>query len=178
MKTVSHFIKVPFLLLAVFFLHEQTAAQQVTGVQTPCATAAQGNAGNFIICYTIGEMPLVQGFQNSGLTITQGVLQPITALADSVFECFSKAEVKVFPNPSPGIFLLELAMLQRGRISTQLLDASGKQLQSETFDYSTFIQKKYDINRLAGGTYFLILQFTPADNSKTTRCVYTIQKIK
>jgi hypothetical protein len=57
------------------------AQNNIPNVQTRCTTAGQGIAGNFIISYTIGEMPLVTTEKNNGLIITQGVLQPVQFIA-------------------------------------------------------------------------------------------------
>jgi Secretion system C-terminal sorting domain len=151
--------------------------QNVPGVQGAVSTSSQGVAGNFIITYTIGEMPLVQSWKTNGLLITQGIIQPLTFIADTAYECFSQTEVRVYPNPNPGIFLLQLSLFKKGIIKTILLDASGKLMQADQFDYTTFTTKQFDINRMASGTYFLQLFFTENGNSKIQRCVYTIQKI-
>ncbi|GAB2823070.1 T9SS type A sorting domain-containing protein [Ferruginibacter profundus] len=152
--------------------------QNIPGTATPCTTSAQGTAGNFIISYTIGEMPLVQSWQSNGLLITQGVIQPLTFIADSSYECFSQTEVKVYPNPNPGIFSLQLSILKKGKAKTMLFDAAGKLLQADEFDYNTFSTRQFNINNLASGTYYLQLFFTETGSSNIKKCVYTIQKIK
>ena len=157
---------------------KNTIGQQITGVQTPCTTSSQGAAGNFIISYTIGEMPLVQSWQSNGLLITQGIIQPLIFIADSTYECFSQTEVKVYPNPNPGIFSLQLSLLKKGKAKTILFDAAGKLLQTDEFDYNTFTTKQYNINNLSNGLYYLQLFFTETGSSNIKKCVYSIQKIK
>jgi hypothetical protein len=152
--------------------------QNIPGTATPCTTSSQGTAGNFIISYTIGEMPLVQSWQNNGLLITQGVIQPQTFIADSTYQCFGQTEVKVYPNPNPGIFSLQLSILKTGKARTILFDAAGKLLQADEFDYNTFTTKQYDISRFASGIFYLQLFFTATGNSSPKKCVYSIQKIK
>jgi hypothetical protein len=168
--------KIIFLL---FILHAKnnSQAQNITNVQTPCTTTAQGIAGNFIISYTIGEMPLIQSWKNNGLMITQGVLQPVPLIADTLYECYGQTEVKVYPNPTHGIFSLQLSILKKGKIKTNLFDATGKLLQIEEFDYSSFATKQFNISNLSNGMYFLQLFFTEAGTTKAKKCVYTIQKI-
>jgi hypothetical protein len=146
-------------------------------VQTAATTASQGTAGNFIISYTIGEMPLVQSWKNNGLLITQGIMQPLTFIADTAYECFSQTEVKVYPNPNPGLFSLQLSILKKGKAKTILFDATGRQLQQEEFDYSTFATRQYNINRRPNAVYYLQLFFTETGTTKAKKCVYTIEKI-
>ncbi len=169
-------IYILFIALAVC-CWQTTLCQNIPGVQTPVTTSSQGTAGNFVISYTIGEMPLVQSWSSNGLLITQGVIQPLTFIADTAYQCFSQTEVKVYPNPNPGIFSLQLSLFKKGIIKTILLDASGKLIQTEQFDYSTFTTKQFDINRMASGTYFLQLFFTETGSNKSQKCAYTIQKI-
>ena len=169
-----------YLLLGAMLLcfWQNIFCQNVPGVQTPCTTSSEGKAGNFIISYSIGEMPLIQSWQSNGLLITQGMLQPLVAIADSAYECFSQTEVKVYPNPNPGIFSLQLSILKTGKAKTILLDATGKLLQTDEFDNNTFSTKQYNISKFASGVYYLQLLFTETGSSKPKKCVYTIQKIK
>jgi hypothetical protein len=119
----------------------------------------------------------VQSWKTNGLLITQGIMQPHTLVADTAYECFSQTEVKVYPNPNPGIFSLQLSLFKKGVIKTILLDASGKLIQTDQFDYNSFTTKQFDIKRMANGTYFLQLFFTETGTNKAQKCAYTIQKI-
>lgn len=169
-----------YLLLAIMVVcfWQNIFCQNVPGVQTPCTTSSQGTAGNFMISYTIGEMPLIQSWQSNGLLITQGVTQPHIAIADSSYECFNQAEVKVYPNPNPGTFSLQLSILKTGKVKTILFDATGKLLQTDEFDYNTFSTKQYNISKFASGVFYLQLFFTATGSSNPQKCVYTIQKMK
>ena len=157
--------------------HQSVFCQNLPDVQSPCTTASQGKSGNFVISYTIGEMALVQSWQNNGLLITQGIMQPFTFMADSAFECFSHTEVQVYPNPNPGTFSLQISIFKAGNIKTILVNAAGQVLKKDEFDYKTFMSKQYNINNLSNGMYYLQLLFTETGGSKTKKCVYTIQKI-
>jgi len=161
-------------ILCCFCQH--SFCQNIPGPQTPCTASSQGIAGKFVISYTIGEMPLVQSWQTNGLLITQGIMQPLNFIADTVYECFSHTEVKVYPNPNPGIFSLQLSIFKPGKAKIILFDASGRQIQQEDFDYTSFTTRQYNIMKLAAGIYYLQLFFTEAGNSKAKKCIYTIQK--
>ncbi len=157
---------------------KNAAAQNIPNVQTPCTTAAQGTAGNFVISYTIGEMPLIQSWKSNGLLITQGIIQPSSfGVADTAYQCFSQTEVKVYPNPNPGIFSLQLSLFKKGSIKTLLFEANGKMVRTDQFDYNTFTTKQFDINQMASGTYYLQLLFTETGTSQIQKCAYTIVKI-
>jgi Secretion system C-terminal sorting domain len=169
--------KIFFALICFSAANLLQAQNNSPATQTACTATAQGTAGNFIINYTIGEMPLIQSWQSNGLLITQGILQPIAIIADTVYECYGRTEVKVYPNPSPGIFSLRLNFLKKGNIKTLLFDASGKLLQTNEFVYTTFYTTQYNIQNLANGVYYLQLYFTETGSTQPKKCVYTIQKI-
>jgi hypothetical protein len=167
-----------FFLFVILSIAKNLQAQNIPDVQAASATAAQGKASNFMtISYTIGEMPLVQSIKVNGLLITQGIMQPIVGIADTVYECFSQSEVKVYPNPNAGMFSLQLSLFKKGTVKTVLFDAVGKMLQQDAFDYNTFTTKQYNIQKLASGQYFLQLFFTETGTSKAKKCAYTIQKL-
>ena len=166
------------LIVVVLLWYQFVFCQNVPGVQTPCTTASQGNASQYmIISYTIGEMPLVQSWKNNGLLITQGIMQPLTFIADTAYECFSQTEVKIYPNPNPGTFTLQLSLFKKGKIKTLLYDATGKLLQTDLFDYNCFASLQYNISRMANGMYYLQLFFTEEGQASVKKCAYTIQKI-
>jgi hypothetical protein len=168
-----------FILPSIFCVaaNALTAQNNIPNVQTPCTTTGQGTAGNFVISYTIGEMPLIKTEQNNGLMITQGILQPVPFIADIAYECYGQTEVKVYPNPMPGIFNLQLRMLKKGKVKTLLFDAAGRLLQSNEFDYSSFSATTYNIQKMSNGMYYLQLFFTEEGSNKAKKCVYSIQKI-
>jgi hypothetical protein len=169
--------RIIILLLMCWVVNSLPAQNNIPNVQTPCTTAGQGTAGNFIISYTIGEMPLVTTEKNNGLVITQGILQPVPFIADTAYECYSQTEVKVYPNPTPGIFNLKLNLLKKGKVKTLLFDATGKLVQTSEFSYITFSIMAYNIQNLSNGVYYLQLFFTEEGNNKAKKCSYTIQKV-
>jgi hypothetical protein len=168
--------KVVMLLLfesACFY----TIAQNTPSTQTSSATASQGVAGKFVISYTIGEMTLVQSWQNNALLITQGVLQPLSFNVDTTNECFTTAEINLYPNPTAGVFSIQYAMLKKGKVLTVLYNTAGQKLQTDEFEYKSFFLKKYDISNYANGQYHLLFTFSE-EGGKVKKCIYTIQKVK
>ena len=165
-------------LLAVIASNILLAQTQATEVQTPCTTAQQGTAGDAVICYTIGEMVLVDSWQKNGLFITQGIMQPITkGIADaSVYDCFSQSEVKIYPNPNPGQFTLQISVLKKGSFKTLLYDGTGRLVQTDAFGYTSFTSRPYNISRFSAGMYYLQLFFTEEGQTTVKKCAYSIQK--
>lgn len=173
------------LLLFILQVKYNSQAQNIPGVQTPCTAASQVVSGNFVISFTIGEMPLIQSWKTNSLFITQGILQPLVAgilqplqkVPDITSTYFSQTEVKVYPNPTPGIFSIQLNLAKKGKVKTNLFDADGKLIQSDEFEYNKFINKQYNISGLASGTYFLHLFFTETGSGRVKEYIYPFQKI-
>src|SRR5204863_3204636 len=97
-------------------------------------------------------------------------------ITNNNFECFSRTEVQVYPNPNPGIFTLQLSILKPGNIQMVLFDASGKSLKKDAFSYTTFASRQFNISNLANGTYYLQLFYIESGSTSAKKCVYTIQK--
>lgn len=143
-------------------------------LQTPCVATAQGQAGNYTISYTIGEMPLVSTFANGYVIISNGVLQPHMGTA-VIANVFLPGEIKLYPNPAPGKIILEAALLYPGVLSWQIHDVAGKLLLAEKINYNAIFTKPISLANYAAATYFFKLQFTAANGTvKTT--VYKIVK--
>lgn len=152
-------------IIAIAIFTSQYSTAQTTYLQTPCATSAQGKAGNFIVSYTIGEMILVETKQNSNLIITQGILQIDHGLeSEDKNGMFDDGDIKVYPNPTPNLLIVKMGMLNQGKMDLQLYDMLGRLIITDQFDYIAFASKQYQLNKYAAGTYLVKLFFTSNNN--------------
>jgi hypothetical protein len=147
-----------------------------TDPQTPCATSAQGQAGNITISYTIGEMVLVDSWKYSNLMITQGVLQPPKERVTADVDFFTAEEIKLFPNPTPDILTVQFGSLSPGRVSFALYDNTGKLMQQEEFTYTGFSTRQFNMMKYANATYLLKVIFKP-NSGREKQGGYRIVKI-
>ncbi len=161
------------LLLLVYIANAQTSKD----IQTPCATASQGTVGNFVISYSIGEMVLVNSFKKDGLFITNGVCQPFVAQNQLEGQVFLDGEITVFPNPTPNVLSIQYNLLQAGKMTVQLYDATGKRLLVDEIPINSFSTKKYDISRYVDGMYLLVLQYTSNDGAVIKKGKYKIMRM-
>ena len=170
-------MKLKFYALCITVLIQHYSMAQVAHEQTPCSTASGGIVGNFNVSYTIGEMTLIETAKLNSLIFTQGVIQPFLDVASTTYECYSQAEVRILPNPTNGIFQLQLNILKEGKIQTGLYDSKGTLIESDAFDYNTYANRKYDIQSLASGLYFLKIIFQEKNTGEVKSCTYKIQKL-
>lgn len=153
------------------------AARAQTGdLQTSLSAAGEGTAGGMKISYSIGEMVLVDTKSASNLIVTQGMLQPDEGTAESQdYSGFQQGELQAFPNPTPDVLSINVALLQKGNISLSLYNAAGKRMLTETFNYTGFITKKYSLAKFATAAYVLQVIFTEPGGA-TKKGTYTIVK--
>jgi hypothetical protein len=76
-------------------------------------------------------------------------------------------EFAVYPNPSPGIFSIEIAY-ETEAAQIQLYDIKGKLIDSTTIKNSSR-RMDWDISRFPAGTYVLRLIFDGISQEKTIR---------
>ena len=132
-------------------------------------------AGNFVLDWSVGELTLVKTVQNGALMFTQGVLQGnIMVFATS--STITDGEIKILPNPTPGMLYIQTGFLQPGTLSTMLYSAQGQKLISREEVLNGFAVKNINMSSYAAGTYFLEIVF--ADNAGNSRKrTYKIVKI-
>jgi Secretion system C-terminal sorting domain len=152
-------------------------AQPAKDLQTPCAATSQGTAGNFVISYTIGEMVLVNNYKKNGLFITNGILQPTVAPNTQEGQVFLDGEITVFPNPTPNILSIQYNIVQVGKITAQVYDATGRRIIVDEFVINSFNTKKYDLSKYADGMYILLLQYVSDDGSNIKKGKYKVMKM-
>jgi hypothetical protein len=150
---------------------------QARFLQTPCATTAQNTVGNFIISYTIGEMPIIQTFKNSGLFLTNGIIQPEVSNADAGGTAFGKGEITIYPNPTPNNLFIQYNILEQGKLSLQLYNALGQRIFTDEIIVNSFSTKKYDLAKYAADAYILKVLFTGDNGNTIKKGKYKIIKI-
>jgi hypothetical protein len=151
-----------------------TLKVQSQDLQTPCAATGQAQAGNAIISYTVGEMPLVVTFVNSNLQFTQGILQPQLGIILQVNN-FMPGEVKMFPNLTQGPVTLEISLFQPGVLTLQVCNAEGKLMQMHRMDHVSFSNRVFDISNYATGVYLFKLRLKTSDG-KTKEGLFKVVK--
>jgi len=139
------------------------------------SAGAAGLSGNFGLDWSVGELTLVKTEQNGALMFTQGVLQGnIMLFAGS--SSITDGEIRILPNPTPGILYLQTGFLQPGKLSAMLYSAQGQRLLSREESLTGFSVKSINMLAYAAGTYFLEIVFTE-NTSNSRRRTYKIVKL-
>ena len=65
------------------------------------------------------------------------------------------ADLKISPNPSSGIFRLDLELSKRQELQLEVLDLQGKVLFAKSFPQRLLLQEEIKLDRLSSGLYFV-----------------------
>ena len=137
------------------FAQENSAIYQwlQCNLSTSGFTAIPGETSSFFIAANSGNYALE--VTKNGCTDTSACMQVIiTGINENpiVFE-----GLNIYPNPSDGLFTLEISNERQNNIQIELLDMSGKQLYHKDFYSTSSIIEKLDFSHLTKGIYFLKL---------------------
>jgi hypothetical protein len=165
-----------FLLLLIIICLQVKLNAQTRDLQTACATSAQKTVGNFTISYTIGEMVLVDTWKNSGLTVTQGIIQPNIEAINPGAGNFAAGEITVYPNPTPNDLFIRYNILQLGKLNIQLYDALGQKLLTEEIALTSFGIKNINFSKYSSAAYILSIEFTSTDGTVNKKGKYKVIK--
>jgi hypothetical protein len=169
-----------FFLTAGIFSAAGSFAQTVT----PAVLNTTGGT-NFFTFYrfewSFGEAMAIETMSASNIIVTNGVLQPGThnPATNNNTGAWDRDEIKVLPNPTPGMLEIDFFSKQSGKVTMNLYDESGRFMGSKQFDYyGTGRIEKWDLGRYASGLYFLNIQLAPTGNSVAKKGSFKIEKIK
>lgn len=92
-----------------------------------------------------------------------------TEVATSIYELASGIEFTVSPNPSNGMFVLNIEGLNGEKVSYDILDASGRMISSVQLNAAEATRHEINMSGAANGMYFMSI--TVGEYSTTTRII-------
>lgn len=175
-------VRLCFLSIGIFF-SLGAYSQSVT----PATLNATGGT-NFFTFYrfewSFGESMVITTMDDatsSNLIVTNGVLQPGTHNPATVnnTSAWDKDEIKILPNPTRNRLEIDFFSKQQGKVTLNLIDASGRFLARRQFDYyGTGRIEIWDLDRYPSGAYFLNISLDPTGTSVAKKGTYKVFKIR
>jgi hypothetical protein len=168
------------LVIIFFFLHRCYSQSNTPSVINSSGGSSQ--SGYYQFEWSIGEMALIGQMNSSdkALIVTNGLIQPYILYPGRVNtnNNFSSDEIKVFPNPASDYVEINFFTKQKGRITLNFYDISGKIV------YTGGVQSdgvgliyKIPVNHLPANVYMLYV-ILDADNGYTSKQgTYKITKV-
>ena len=151
---------------------------------TPSILNATGGTYPFtyyIVEWNFGESMAIETMSASNIVVTNGLLQPGTHNPATINNdgTWDRDEIKVLPNPTPDILEIDFFSKQKGKVTMNLYDESGRFMASRQFDYyGTGRIEKWSLGRYASGMYFLNIQLEPTGTSVAKKGSFKVQKLR
>jgi hypothetical protein len=168
------------VLLIIIYAHFFTAtlfSQQLS----PSVVSATGNFMNNpsgMLSYTVGEMTAIETYESPSNILTQG-FQQVWDFGTAIKEIPSNAFFEVFPNPSPGKFLITSSRVKEKILRLKIFDVNGKIIQTlSIFPTSDFFVHPVDLTFAPQGSYFITITMTGSDDEISHLFTRTIQIIQ
>lgn len=141
------------LILSLNTLSAQTIQPAVINTAGSSATI-----GPNTFEWSVGEMVLVNTAIASGITVTQGLLQPIEQSSGINESKLSLSELSVYPNPTTDQLWLQWHSASKITASIQVTDVTGRLcFQKELKDRSGIEAYVIDLSLWAAGAYMLAI---------------------
>lgn len=125
--------------------------------------------GSIILSWTVGQPGPVGNPASGPFYITQGFQQGDEWWVSLRDDPSARTAIRVYPNPSGGLFHLEGTLPGKGRCNYFITDPSGKQILSDYFltDGSGGFHATVDLSALPAGVYYLKLYGGEGERSYT-----------
>jgi hypothetical protein len=136
-------------------------------------------ADSYSLSWSLGELAVesITSIGNPQFIITQGYHQPSYGYplnSESEWkESNHWADIRVYPNPSPGEVRIEIEQVQMAQVEMHVYSIQG-QLMLRKYFTGERISESIDLSHLQAGTYLLIFSnTTESPTSKTFRLIKT-----
>ena len=151
-----------FILSLFIFIAAAANAQSVTpSVLNAAGGTYRSPTRNFLLEWNFGEGISIDVFSNTHNMLTSGVLQPCTdKMYTNQSNIFANTDYILYPNNTSGPFEISFFMKEGGKMTIQLLDASGRLLQKREHDYTCCNRiERFDLGRYVNGVYLVHVLF-------------------
>jgi hypothetical protein len=110
--------------------------------------------------WSAGEMTLVSTFAATGISVTQGILQPMQSTTGIAQLAIGNDELRVFPVPATDVLYIRPSFMAGGALSISLLDAAGRALVRTNTALSAGNEvQQLDMRAYASGNYLLQISY-------------------
>ena len=171
---------VTIIIVSLFLLH--TNAQNIA----PSVINSSGGSfqsGYYQLEWSIGELALIGEMtsSNNSYVITNGFIQPFTQYPEknNSNNIFGNDEIKVFPNPATTYVEINFLTKQKGRITLNFYDGSGRKVYTVSDSYyGDGLIKRIPVSQLPNEVYMLHIDLDPNPGSVAKKGIFKIIKIK
>jgi Secretion system C-terminal sorting domain len=171
MKKILLFAALPVLFVT------SAKAQMADYTRTINSAGNSTTINSNIYEWSVGEMALVSTFTQSGMMVSQGVLQTddqSTGITDA-----SKLNdlIHVFPNPSNSLLNLQYNFEKAGALAYSLMDVTGRTILRNSVNVMPGQNTQtFSVESIANGHYMLNVYYQPTDATSGSTISFKIEK--
>lgn len=174
-------MKTQIMLMSLLITGACVRAQSLTP-QVINATSGGERKGQNFIDWSVGELALVDPMESAGseYLLSNGFLQPFeeVPLVMNRIAGFNNEEIRLLPNPTPGLLKVNVRIKEKGRLMIRLYDRYGNLLYYKSFTgYGVEQIERVDMSGLMNGAYMLQIELYPASGEAPRKSAYNIIKI-
>lgn len=174
-------MKTQIILMSLLITGTSAWSQSLTP-QVINATSGGERKGQNFLDWSIGELALVNPMEPAGgeHLLSNGFLQPFedVPLVVNRSAGFDSEEIRLLPNPTPGLLKVNVRVREKGQMMIRLYDRYGNLLYYKSFTgYGVEQIESVNMTGLINGAYMLRIELYPASGEAPRKSAYNIIKI-
>ena len=171
------------IILGIVFFFFSRCYSQSNATSVINTAGGSSNSGYYQFEWSIGEMALIgqMNSSNGSLIITNGFIQPyiLNPGTTNPNNIFNRDEIKVFPNPASDYVEINFMTKQKGRITLNFYEASGKIIYSTTVQCNGVdLIHRIPVSHLPNNVYMLHINLDADNGYVSKRGAYKIIKVQ
>ena len=169
--------------LLIAFLFTCHISSQVVAPSVMNTAGGTFKSGYYQLEWSIGELALVGDMTSSdnSFVITNGFIQSHIQYPSGNNDntIFGNDEIKIFPNPASSYVEINFFTKQKGRLTINFYDGSGKRVYTTSdMYYGVGLIKRIPVSHLPNEVYMLDIKLDPSMGYTAKNGVYKLIKIK
>ncbi|MBK7808037.1 MAG: T9SS type A sorting domain-containing protein [Saprospiraceae bacterium] len=160
---MKHFNTIILLFFSHIFMAQPMLERQVFGI-----SGTSVKAESFSLDWTLGEFAIASHNLSLG-SLTEGFQQSFVKIETPSISIKKVSDILIMPNPATSFVTVKFLQEPKELIKWELFDITGKSLQTNIFDLSSF--HEIDLSNITDGIY--ILRFSGENTIQTHRIIKT-----
>ena len=160
---MKHFCMIVLCFSSLYLTAQAKIERQVFGI-----SGTSIKAESFSLDWTMGEVAVTSHNSSFG-SLTEGFQQAFIKIESPSVSIKNVSDILIMPNPASSFVTIKFLQEPKELIKWELFDITGKSLQHNTFDLSSY--HEIDLNNVSDGIY--ILKFSGESTIQTHRITKT-----
>ena len=160
---MKHFYTIILLFFGLIIIAQPSLERQVFGI-----SGSTVRSSSIRLDWTLGEVAVASHNSSFG-SLTEGFQQAFVKIETPIIQAKTLSDVLIMPNPATSFVTVKFLQEPKELIKWELFDITGKSLQTNIFDLSSF--HEIDLSNVSNGIY--VLKISGANTIQTHRIIKT-----